>query len=247
MTELVVALQFLVRLPVPNRGDVTIADFGRSMRWFPLVGAGIGLLVGAADALLAPVVPVQARSVLAVILLAAITGALHLDGLMDACDGLFAFATPERRLEIMRDSRVGSFGIVGAATILLLKFAALQSLPADRRLVAFVLMGAISRWAMVFATTRFPAARPDGLGHDFKESAGGAELAWASGWALAIALFGGPSGLAALVLAVLSTWLAARYTMTKIPGLTGDVYGAISEGTEALVALVLTPLWHALP
>src|SRR5437762_313377 len=97
---------------------------GRSMRWFALVGAAIGAVVAVVDLALAPVVSVEVRSVLVVGLLAAITGGLHLDGLMDSCDGLLAFTTPERRLEIMADSRVGSFAIVGLSTALLLKYSA---------------------------------------------------------------------------------------------------------------------------
>jgi len=246
VTGLVVAVQFLTRLPLATRHPITTADLGRSMRWFPLVGMLIGAAVALVDAALSPVVAPPVRAVIVVVLLAAITGALHLDGLMDTCDAIFAFTTPERRLEIMRDSRVGSFAIVGAASLLLLKYTAILALPVDRHLEALVAMGGISRWAMVYATARYPSARAEGLGASFRETVGGWELAWASATALVAALAAGPVGLLALLAAWAATVAAARYTMAKIPGLSGDVYGAICEGTETLVAVLLPPLWRAL-
>jgi adenosylcobinamide-GDP ribazoletransferase len=242
-----IALQFLTRLPSPIRGDLSTAELGRSMRWFPAVGIIVGLLVGLVDLIASQALAPPVRAMLAVALLIAITGVLHLDGLMDTCDAIFAFTTPERRLEIMRDSRVGSFAIAGAATMLLLKYAAILSLPADRALVSFVAMGAVSRWAMVYATVRYPSARPAGLGNAFKLAAGRAELGWATIFAIVGVIAAGTAGVAALVLAWLFTIVLARYTMSKIPGLTGDNYGAICEATETLVALALPPLWRTLP
>ena len=96
MTGLVAAIQFLTRVPLPVRYELATGAMGSSMRWFPLVGAAIGGVVAVADLALAPLVGLEVRSVLLVVLLAAITGGLHLDGLMDSCDGLLAFTTPER-------------------------------------------------------------------------------------------------------------------------------------------------------
>src|SRR5262249_30758963 len=133
MIGLLIACQFLTRLPVPLRTAMDPVQMGRSMRWFPLVGALIGALVAGIDAGLGLVVGDEVRGVALVVALAAITGGLHLDGLMDSCDGLFSVATPARRLEIMRDSRVGSFAVIGLTTLLLLKYAALLSLPGPLR------------------------------------------------------------------------------------------------------------------
>jgi adenosylcobinamide-GDP ribazoletransferase len=245
--SLFIALQFLTRLPSPIRGEISPAELGRSMRWFPAVGMLVGMIVGGVDIVASPFLPHPVRAILVVGLLIAITGALHLDGLMDTCDAIFAFTTPDRRLEIMQDSRVGSFAVAGAATLMLLKYTAILSLPDAWRVEAFVAMGAASRWAMVYATFRYPSARPTGLGHAFKLAAGRAELGWATLFAIVGVTPSGMAGIAALLLAWPFAVVLARYTMTKIPGLTGDNYGAICEATETLVALALPPLWRLLP
>ncbi|MBM2812403.1 MAG: cobalamin 5'-phosphate synthase [Chloroflexi bacterium] len=244
MIGLLVAIQFLTRVPMPLARKMSPTDMGRSMRWFPVVGALIGLLVGAIDLALSPIASPEVRAVLAVAILTAMTGALHVDGLMDTCDALFAFTTPERRLEIMRDSRVGSFAVVGAATMLLLKYAAILSMPEESRVAGFVLMTTMSRWAMVYATVGYPAARSEGLGHSYKEGAGLRELLSASFFALAVGAAVGLSGLAALLVALVATMAIARYAMSKLPGLSGDVYGAISEAVEVAVAVALPPIWR---
>ncbi len=231
---------------MPIRHEITPEELGRSMRWFPLVGIAIACIAGFVDLILTPLVAAPVRTILVIVVLIAITGALHLDGLMDTCDAIFAFTSPERRLEIMRDSRVGSFAIVGAATLLLMKYAAILSLPPDRHLAAFIAMGAISRWAMVFSMVRYPVARQSGLGYEFKKAVGRKELAIATATAVLAALVAGLAGIAVFILALIATMAMARYTMSKIPGLTGDIYGAISEGTETLVALALPPLWRLL-
>ncbi|MPZ12957.1 MAG: adenosylcobinamide-GDP ribazoletransferase [Chloroflexi bacterium] len=237
-----IAFQFLTRLPSPIRGQVALEEMGRSMRWFPVVGALIGLLVAAVDFLLSQITTPEIRAVSAVALLAALTGGLHLDGLMDSCDGLFAFTTPQRRLEIMGDSRVGSFAIAGVATMLLMKFAAILSLPPELRVVGFISMGALSRWAMVYATVRYPPARSSGLAHDFKISAGRVDVAIATATAVLVALTAGPAGLGAALLTFAVTVGVARYAIAKLDGLTGDVYGAIAEVVEVSVTVALPPL-----
>jgi adenosylcobinamide-GDP ribazoletransferase len=237
-----IALQFLTRLPTPVQRPVKVDEMGRSMRWFPAVGILIGAVVGMADLALASFITPEIRSIAAVALLAAVTGALHLDGLVDACDGLLAFTSPDRRLEIMADSRVGSFGLVGAALILLLKYTAILSIPTDGRLAAFIAMGCLSRWAMVYATVRYPAGRASGLGHAYKTAAGPTELLIATALAIGGAAVAGIAGLEAMLIAWATTVALAHYALSKIPGLTGDVYGAMSELVEVAVAITLPPL-----
>ncbi len=212
------------------------------MRWFPLVGALIGCLVGFLDLALTPLLRVEVRSLAAVAALALLSGALHLDGLMDTCDALFAFTSPERRLEILHDSHVGSFAVVGAATLLLTKYAAFVALPTNQRLIAFVAVGALSRWAMVYAGHRYPIARPSGLAHMFRQHLRNADLVIAS---LLVVLFlvpAGPAGALLLLFAWALTVGCARYTLGKIPGLTGDIYGAICEVVEVGVGVAFSPV-----
>ncbi|MEA2642753.1 MAG: adenosylcobinamide-GDP ribazoletransferase [Chloroflexota bacterium] len=243
----VVAFEFLtcLRFPLPRRDQEV--RVGRSLRWFPLVGALIGCAVGLIDSLLGRVTTPEIRAVLAVGLLAAITGGLHLDGLMDSCDGLFVFAPAERRLQIMRDSHVGSFAIVGLVTDLLLKYSALLVVPEPVRLPTFVAMGALSRWAMVLATVHYPSARADGLGRAYKSSANARELVIATPLALLALAPLRLAGLGLIAVAFAATVFTARLVMRRIPGLTGDTYGAISEIVEIAVAIAVPPLLVAVP
>jgi adenosylcobinamide-GDP ribazoletransferase len=239
------ALQFLSIAPISVQ-PVAQRELGASMRWFPAVGALLGACVALVDWLLTPLTTPEIRCVLAVALLAVLTGGLHLDGLMDSCDGLFALASPARRLEIMADSRVGSFGLVGAAIIILLKYAAFLALPPGARPQAFIAMGALSRWSMVYGTVQFPAARPEGLGHAYKASAGRPDLIAATLVAILFVVPSGVAGAAALALAWGLAALCGRYASQRIGGLNGDVYGAMSEVVEVAVAVALPPLWRFL-
>jgi adenosylcobinamide-GDP ribazoletransferase len=242
-----VALQFLTHLPTPAGLPVAGPALGRALGWFPAVGLLLGGLLGAADWLGSLWLPRGLVDVLLLVLLAVLTGGLHLDGFMDTCDGLFSLRSPAERLAIFRDSRVGSFGVVGAATLLLLQWTALGALPGPWRPAILLVTLALARWAMVYAIVAFPYGRPEGLGRVFKEQAGGRALAAATLVAglAAVALLGA-AGLAALALAAATTWLFARYCLGRLPGLTGDTYGALDELVEALLLVALPPLLRLL-
>jgi adenosylcobinamide-GDP ribazoletransferase len=246
MRGFLVALQFLTVAPIPAQRPAGQEELGRSMRWFPAVGALVGGLVAAIDWAVAPITTPEIRGVIAVALLAILTGALHLDGLMDASDGLFTLASRERRLQIMTDSRVGSFGLVGAVVTLLLKYAAILALPEWGRPAGFIALGALSRWSMVYATVQYPAARTEGLGWAYKAAAGRTELVVATVIGVLALAPSGAAGAGALLLAWAACVLCARYACSRIGGLNGDVYGAISEVVEVSVAIALPPLWRYL-
>lgn len=257
--SLLLAFKFLTVLPIPLPQDVPPKAMGRAAAYYPLVGAVLGLALVGCDWLLGLALPLALRSALVLALWVALTGALHLDGFLDCCDGLLAPCTPERRLEILRDAHVGSFAVVGAVLLLLVKFAALASLQGAWR--PAVLGGApvLGRWAMTYALVGYPYARParPGLGGLVKQGAGRGELAVASAIALLATLVawgrlgpawgrlgpaGGWLGLAALPLTWAFTALVARWIMGRIPGLTGDTYGAICELVEVTWLAVLAAM-----
>lgn len=239
MVQFLAALHFLTRLPLPRR-EVSLEEVGRAGWAFPVVGALIGLLLMGAAWLLGRVFSPIPRAALLLVFWVAITGALHLDGFIDCCDALLAARPPEIRLEILRDVHVGAFGVVGAGVFLLVKFAALAALPAGGG-PALLLAPTLGRWAMVYAVVRYPYARSAGLGTVLKERTGLRGLLVATGLALAVALgVGRVYGLVAFVGAWLFTVLFARWVLARIPGFTGDVYGALCELTEALVLLGFT-------
>ncbi|MCH8930772.1 MAG: adenosylcobinamide-GDP ribazoletransferase, partial [Proteobacteria bacterium] len=115
--------------------------------------------------------PIEAVAVVLIVALVLITGGLHLEGLADACDGLFGGHTRDERLAIMRDPRVGVYGVLGLVAVLGLKWAGLQSLPSTVRVEALLLAPTLSRWSMVVAIAAFPYARTEGLGRDFHAKA----------------------------------------------------------------------------
>jgi adenosylcobinamide-GDP ribazoletransferase len=217
----------------------------------------VGLVLGGILAVGAiGLVALLPASVVAALLLAGsvlLTGGLHLDGLMDTCDGVFCVRSPEQRLAIMRDSHVGAFGVLGAACLLLIKFAALSALLAgDRRLLlgGVLLAPMLSRWAMVLAAVAFPYGRTgETLGSSFQRAVGRVQLAIATiGAGLLIVLLGmalhlGVRGPAAFAGAAGLTYLVARFALSRLPGLTGDVYGAINEVVEAMVLVAFTLRW----
>ncbi len=239
---LLLALRFLTALPLPQ-AEVKPGQLGRAVGYFPAVGALLGLAVAGLDVLLRLVFPATVASVGVLIALALLTGALHLDGLMDTCDGLFGRSDPVRRLEIMRDSRVGSFGVVGAVCVLLLKYAALGGLAEPWRFGGLVAAPTFGRAAMVLAIGSFPYARPQGLGRAFKAEVGPAQLALALATAAAVAYVAlGLIGVAMLVLAGGLAILMSLFVCSRIPGLTGDTYGAINEVVEVATMLALLAL-----
>lgn len=241
--RLLAAFQFLTCLPFPDRLRAAPAHLAASSGWFAAVGLLVGLLLAGLDAALAPLVAGPLRDALVVVAGVALSGALHLDGLMDTCDGLFLPASPERRLEIMRDSHVGSFGVVGGGLLLLGKLAALGSLGDAPRAAAIVLMAVLGRWAMCLAIVVFPASRPEGLGRLVKDAAGPRDLAFGSACALAAAYVAlGPAGLALVALVGLVAILAAAGIARRLAGLTGDTYGALEELAEIATLAVLPPL-----
>ncbi|HEU0004324.1 MAG TPA: adenosylcobinamide-GDP ribazoletransferase, partial [Ktedonobacteraceae bacterium] len=167
--EFVAALRFLSVLPVPGSAllfdkDETAPRLIIGCEYFPVVGLLLALLLWLLVLLFSRLIPQIALAALLLVALAMLTGGLHLDGLMDTCDGLFGGRTRERKLEIMRDSRVGSFGVLGALCVLLLKFALLASIPVPSLPTALLLILPVARWSMVLALYVFPPACPTGLG-----------------------------------------------------------------------------------
>jgi adenosylcobinamide-GDP ribazoletransferase len=233
-----IAWQLLTSIPLGRR-DMAIQDPGRSMIWFPLVGLIIGAVLAGLDFLLASVLPDLPATALLLAAWVAITGGLHLDGFVDCCDGLLVAKPAEQRLAIMKDSRVGAFGLIGAICLLLVKFSALAALAPGDRPGWLLVVPTLSRWTMVWAAWRYPLARPDGFAAWFRQGLNWPQVVVAGITALLVApLLGGLAGLATFAAVWLFSMLLALWVQRRIPGLTGDVYGAINELTE-MVGLLL--------
>ncbi|MBO0688864.1 MAG: adenosylcobinamide-GDP ribazoletransferase [Candidatus Dormibacteraeota bacterium] len=235
------ALSFLTILPVP-RGGTPDGRLGRV--WFPAVGAVLGLLAGAVFWSLERVLGAPVAAVGAVAALAVLTGGLHLDGLADAADGLLGGRSPERRLEIMRDSRVGVFGAVSVVLLLLAEVAALARLDGVRAVVALVVAGALSRWALLLLVGFLPYVRETGLG---VAAAGGRrvlDVALGSVPAALVVLLDWRRGLLAAGLALAAAALVALVAWRRVGGATGDVYGAGTELAQLAAILAFAAEWR---
>ncbi len=231
------ALQFLTILPTPLRHEVTAKTSGQSLTHFPLVGLILGAILLGLHYGLTLILPPPVVNALLIIALVILTGAHHLDGFIDTCDGVIAGKSKKERLAIMSDSKVGAFGIVGAILLLLLKYASLSSAPI---LPSLLLMPTLSRWTMVGIIFTFPYAKSSGMGLAFKQGASWQRLTISTAIALIAAVvllkWWGLVLVAALGLIAFGI---ASYFRSRLGGLTGDNYGAINELAEVLVLLLL--------
>ncbi len=248
MTSLLAALSFLTVLPATWNRRPTWREISDSRAYFPVVGLLVGLLMLGLERGGREIFPVYLTAAVLVAALVIVTRGLHLDGLMDTCDGLFGGFNRERRLEIMRDSQAGAFGMAGAACLLLLKYGALVSLlalPDPGRQVSLLLFPMLSRWSMVLVLGAFPYVRSQGLGSPFHQGGATEPAVVAAATAVASAvILGGFGGAGMLVGVSVLAWLLGRAMARVLGGLTGDTYGAVSEVAEAaalMTAVTLLP------
>ena len=236
--DFMVAMQFLTVIPPVIKRRFTLPEMGRAVGYYPLVGLVIGGVLVGADRLFNFFLPPMLSAALLLAVWVLSSGALHVDGFLDSLDGLLGGFTPESRLSILRDEHKGAFAVAGGILIFLVKFAAIYSL-SGWRTPALLLAPMLGRWIISLAIMAFPYARPEGLGKVMKDNAGWVQVALATGiMLLAAALAAGVFGLAACAAAVLIGLLVVWFTLRRIPGLTGDVYGALCELVETAVVLV---------
>ncbi len=218
-------------------------QLGRSTIYFPVVGLVIGGILAGLNWIFNLILPAPVTNALLIVALVIITGAIHLDGLSDTCDGIAGHKTVEERWKVMHDSHAGVFGVVGVILALLVQYLALNSIPADKMTAVLLFMPTVSRWAMVYAIYAFPYARPTGLGKAYKEATGWLQLVGATVIILALAgalypLFYVTGFILIGGVLIITTGLSF-YLKYKFAGLTGDTYGAINEVAE-VTALLLT-------
>ena len=244
MRSLLIALRFLTRFPV-GKYPKDKKRLGKSMTYFPIVGlilGGILVLVNwGFSILLAPLV----ADALTIIVLIILTGALHIDGLVDTIDGLAGGKSKEEILKIMRDSRVGAFGIVGVVSLIMLKLVLLHEIPLQIKKEAILLFPVIGRWAMVIASSLSVYARKEGTGKAFVDYCGRKELVMGSLFTLIIV--GGLLkilGLELFFFILALTLLLTRFISKRIGGLTGDTLGAVNEIMEVGSLFILFLLFN---
>lgn len=263
VAELATATMFLTRLPVGGLGSGDPAVLSRATRWFPLVGLVVGALVWAVYAGAALLWPPDVAAVLALAVSIRLTGAFHEDGLADVADSAGAFGI-DAKLEIMRDSRVGTYGALALVLLVLAKYRLLVALGPALAALALPAAHVASRWAAVWLMARFEYARPEAANRVVAEGVDGRRLGETTGIALGCLAVAGvawvalaPHGVgvaavslgATLVLAPAVAELAGRRFRRALGGVTGDCLGAANQAVEvatlaafaALLPVLLAP------
>jgi len=252
--KFIAAFRFLTVIPLPFRRQPAPEEFGGSIFYFPVVGLIIGILLAALYYVLQLILPSTITLVLIMVAMVLVHGALHVDGFIDTCDGLAGNKPAEERWKILKDSRVGALGVVGAVLLFLTKFAVLVTLPRHLILPALVMVPLLSRWSMVYAMLAYPYARPSGLGTTFKQYAKWSGFAPSTVFTAAAAVLvlwwrDVSYPYAATLVIALGVWLITlawtKYLNWKFAGLTGDSYGAVNEIAEVgTLILFLLPAYN---
>ena len=243
LQELIGAVVFYTQLPVPASVPYRLC---RIARFAPWVGLFLGGCLAVGDLLLGQLgLGNFSRAVILVSLWIALTGGLHVDGVMDTADGL-AVQEPKLRLQVMQDSRTGAFGVMAAIVLILLKTAALKDI-STHRFAALLLAPVWGRWGQVLAIALYPYLKPTGKGAFLKQEMrlpadflwgfgclglmAGLQVWWLGSWQFPLGVFLGGGTIA---------WLTGYWFNSQLGGHTGDTYGAVVEWTEAIfLCLVL--------
>ena len=232
----------MTTLPIPLPGTWSAGDSGRASVWYPFVGLVIGAITWLAWKGASLVLPAWVAGVVTLVVWVVLTGGLHLDGLADCCDGLLASTSVERRLEIMKDPRVGAFGVIGLVLVLLLKAAALGSLVPSSSF-GILLAASLARWCILPAAL-LPLARPSGMGADFALGFRRSFMIWGAILPLILAILFGIRGVVSVIAGLGAAAFVLWLVKARIGGVTGDVFGLVVEIVETVVLIVfmVTPL-----
>ena len=258
LTYFLLAVGFFTRLPVPPLADFEEADLNHAARYFPLVGLLIGLLAAMVWLLASRVLPSSLAILCSMAATIYLTGAFHEDGLADSADGLGGGMDAERKLAIMQDSRLGSYGAIALLGMLLAKFHALAALSATWLPFAMIAGHALSRLASVYLMCTAHYVRFSGKAKPLATALSRADMRWASLFGgLPLLAFAGLLGLHHSLLTTAGFLLATllpvglvwywwrRLILRKIGGYTGDTLGAAQQLTELAFYLGLV-IWQRL-
>ena len=232
------ATRLLTRIPVPLSMGTSGDDIRRGVRYFPVVGILIGAVAASSYVIAAQALPATVAALISTVATILATGALHEDGLADTSDGIGGGR--ERALEVMRDSRIGTYGVLALMLVVGTKVVSIASLPMGTAITALIAAHIISRASVVVAMFGVNPARNDGLGARF---GGGASIG-----SVFVAIFVAAAALVAVALLV--SWVAATFVAVasvighvairatyqpKIGGYTGDTLGATQQITEVCI------------
>lgn len=240
LKNFLLAISFLTIFPAYGRNDAAEKDMASSLYFYPLVGFLLGGILVGTDYLSSFFSTALGADALVVAAWIIFTGALHLDGLMDSGDGLFSGRDREKKLDIMKDSRIGAMGAITLAAVLMLKLAFLSELEGGDKWIALLVAPAVGRCVMVYAIGIFPYARvTPGLGNSFGSEKLTVKILGATLILLAgTYLIASYPGWIAVTFTALAAYLIAIWMAHSLGGMTGDTYGALCETTETLFVMI---------
>jgi adenosylcobinamide-GDP ribazoletransferase len=239
----ITAVQFLTIFTLNKKQEITENDLAKSMVYFPIVGFALGFILVNSDKGLLWMFPNTIVNAVLIIILVLLTRALHIDGLADTLDGLMGGYDSRSRLLIMKDSRIGTAGVIGIVLLLLVKYLALNNLFASSKVEALLTAPMLARWSQTLMVYNANYGREEGMGSAFVGHLRGNSMlaAFATAVGLSIWVNGWPA--LYLVAGVLAFTLLGRwYLVKRLGGVTGDAIGAMSELNEVLVLLILVVL-----
>jgi adenosylcobinamide-GDP ribazoletransferase len=232
---LLAAIQFLTRIPVPSI-HYTTRTLADALPYFPLVGLALGALAGGLNTLLVAHLSRTLAALFVVMATILITGALHEDGLADCADAFGSRHSRQRTLEILHDSRIGTYGAVALTLSLAARVLLIAALPLGRVMPMLIAASVLSRWSSL-PLTLLPPARPDGgQGMKVAQRTSHPGLIIATIFALAIVIYSlRVAAIAPVLAACITTALSAWFYYRRIGGTTGDCFGATNQLVEIAV------------
>lgn len=239
-SSLIEALRFLTILPMPGTPANSERSIAAAIPWFPIAGLVIGAVLLPIGWLAEIGWSNSVRAAVLVVAWAAITAGLHLDGVSDTFDAVMSWRSRERKLEIMKDSRIGAMGAIALVAVLLLKYAWLSD-AGEAWWRSMLLAPMWGRWADIYGIYWFPSAREGGMGRTFQAHVKQRDFFITTAATLLLALLIGQwQGIVAGIIVWGWTHLLAHWWTHDLGGLTGDTYGALNEIGEVVALAALT-------
>lgn len=233
LNDLKVALAFLTRIPINHGPQISLR---RSAALFPLVGALIGLIGGLVFYVSSAILPPLVSASISILVTVAITGAFHLDGLADICDGLIGGWNREERLKILKDSRHGTYGVAAISLQLILQVCLLSALSPRDGLFTLIVLHTLSRLVPIFLMLIPATSGHDGMGASVSREIGAKEpLVGSLITVLLIAPIMGLNFLLLSAILFLTLSIFALWVIRKIGGMVGDAFGAGEQISETMI------------
>lgn len=243
MKSFVLMLSFFTRLPVPYV-EYEEKLYIKGIKTIPFVGIVLGLILYLVSFLTFWMDP-EVSAVVLLMTYIFMTGGLHLDGLADTCDGVFSGRDRERMLEIMKDSRIGSFGVLSMLFFFIFYAVMYQFLPRE----ALLILPVIGKSAPLISASLADYARPSGMGQLLVDNIKTPEVAVAVALPLVLSVVMGVGYIIAAVVAELSVVALTKWLKKKLGGITGDTHGMVCEVSQMVFAfcvyvLIKSPIWY---